>query len=194
MLTLIRHGETEANVERRKTGQIETPLTENGISQAKSVAEDHNGYEYDYVFTSPLSRCVDTTQYAIGQRHPQDTWIRVEELMERSGGVLEGMLYSDMRKTMPPRQYKLWQRDYFEAPPMGESMADVHDRVIPWFKENVLPLVNNGSNVWICTHDIVMKILIGYIKGLNEVEIPKLKIGNCVPYVLYGTFTNKNNE
>ena len=185
MLTLIRHAETIANIEKRKTGRIETPLSEKGIQQAREMALTQDDYVYDHVFTSPLERCVDTTQLVIGNRHPQDTWIYVEELVERSGGTLEGMLYSDIRKMMAPRQYKLWQRDYFEAPPMGESMADVHDRVIPWFKDNIIPLVNNGDNVWVCTHAIVMKILIGFIKGLDETKIPKLQIENCVPYVLY---------
>ena len=87
--------------------------------------------EYDAVFMSDLERCQDTTQYVIGHTHPRDTWTMAEELRERSGGSLGGLTYQEIRKKFAPRQYKLWQRDYFEAPPQGESYRDVEDRVIP---------------------------------------------------------------
>ena len=58
--------------------------------------------------------------------------------------------------------------------------------MIPFFKEYVAPLVNDGKNVWLCTHAIPMKILVGYIKGMDEAAIMKLPIENAMPYVLYG--------
>lgn len=186
MLVLIRHGQSTANAENRKAGQLNVPLSEEGIAQVKALRSEMGGYKYDAVFTSDAERCQDTTRYAIGHRYPPETWIIAEELRERSGGTLEGMNYQEIRKLFPPRKYKLWQRDYFEAPPMGESMKDVEDRLLPFAKQYIFPLVNEGKNVWVCTHHIPMKILIGYIKGMEESEIPSLEIDNAVPYVLRG--------
>jgi 2,3-bisphosphoglycerate-dependent phosphoglycerate mutase len=186
MLVLIRHAETVANRDNIKSGWSNTPLTPKGIKQARSVREDMGGYKYDQVFLSDLERCQDTTQYAIGKTHPRDTWTLAEELRERSGGLLEGKTYQEIRKMFSPRKYKLWQRDYFEAPPQGESYRDVEDRVIPFAKEYIFPLVNEGKNIWVCSHQIPMQIIIGYIKGLEEEQIMALPIEHAMPYVLYG--------
>ena len=186
MLVLVRHAESTANAENRKAGQLNVPLTALGIEQAKELHSSLGGYKFDAVFLSDAERAQDTTWHAIGTQHPRETWTLVEELRERSGGLLEGMTYPEIRKQFPPKKYKLWQRDFFEAPPQGESMQEVQDRVIPYCKEYVFPLVNAGQNVYICTHNIPMKIIIGHIKGLDEIQIPKLHIDNAMPYFLYG--------
>ena len=186
MLLLVRHSETVSNVENRKTGWINSPLTDLGKEQARDLRAEWGGRKWDAVFLSDLERCQDTTSLAIGHRYPPDTWTLAEELRERSGGVLEGMTYPEIRKQFAPRQYKLWQRDYFEPPPQGESYRDVEDRVIPFAKEYIFPLVNEGKNVWVCTHKIPIQILVGYIKGLDEAAIMKLPVENAMPYVLYG--------
>jgi 2,3-bisphosphoglycerate-dependent phosphoglycerate mutase len=185
MLVLTRHAESTANVENRKAGQLEVPLTDEGKRQCLELRETMDGYAFDAVFTSDAGRCQDTTDVAIGKTHPRDTWVYAEELRERSGGLLEGKTYQEIRKMFPPRTYKLWQRDYFEAPPQGESYRDVEDRLIPYFQEYIVPLVNNNKHVWVCTHKIPMQILIGYIKGMEEAAIMKLNIDNAMPYFLY---------
>lgn len=185
MLVLIRHGESTANAENRKAGQSNVPLSDKGIKQCKETASELRGYSFDAVFTSDLVRCLDTTRLIVNI--PEEQWIIVEELRERSGGVFEGMTYPDIRKMLPPKKYKLWQRDYFEAPQMGESMKDVEERVIPYAKKHIFPLVNERKNVLIVTHEVVMKVLIGHIKQLSETEIPKLPhVENAMPYFYYG--------
>lgn len=187
MLVLLRHGQSVANAENRKAGHTNSPLTEEGKSQARDVQDTYRGYSWDAIFCSDLVRCQDTLRIIMGDRHPPETWTLVEELRERSGGIYEGMTYPEIRKILPPKKYKLWQRDYFEAPQMGESMKDVEDRVIPYAREYIFPLVNEGKNVFVCTHHIPMKVLIGYIKGMNETDIPSLNIEHAMPYVTYGT-------
>lgn len=187
MLVILRHGESVANTENRKSGQLNTPLSSLGVEQSKDVHETYRGYEWDAIFSSDLVRCQDTVRIVMGSKYPPESWTLVEELRERSGGILEGMTYQDIRKQFPPKKYKLWQRDYFEAPPMGESMKDVEERAIPYCKENIFPLVNEGKNVFVCSHHVVMQVLIGYIKGMSEADIPSLRIEHAIPYVIYGT-------
>lgn len=169
---------------------MNVPLSELGIEQAKEVAHTLDAYKFDKVFTSDSERCQDTLWHAIGAQHPRDTWVYVEELRERSGGDLEGLTYQEIRKLFPPKKYKLWQRDYFEPPPHGESMKDVEDRAIPYCREYIFPLVNEGKNVIVCSHAITLKVIIGYIKGMGEEAIPALDIENAVPYILYGNVRN----
>lgn len=186
MLILLRHAQTTANRDNIKAGQLDVPLTDLGISQAKAAGQNLRGYTFNHVFSSDLNRCIDTTNLATEGRVPAEDIITAEELRERSGGLLEGMSYPDMRKMLPPKKYKLWQRDYFEAPPMGESMKDVEERVIPYMKEYVFPLVNENKTVLVCSHEVTLLVIIGYIKKAEEQDIVKLKIDNVVPYFFYG--------
>jgi len=185
MLILVRHGESESNANKTMAGQLNVPLTSEGRKQCRSIL-DLAFYNFDAVFTSDLERCLDTAEIMIGKRYPKDTWIVAEELRERSGGLFEGRAYSDLRKELAPREYKKWQRDYFEAPPMGESLKDVEHRLIPFCQENVFPLMQEGKDVIIFTHARVIQVLIGYLKGMDETESIKLSIENATPYFYRG--------
>lgn len=190
MLVLFRHGQSTANVEGIKAGQLDVPLSDEGIAQCKVAAETLRNYTFDAIFTSDLNRCIDSTQLCTAGRYPRDTWHIAEELRERSGGTYEGLRYTEIRKLLAPKQYKLWQRDYFESPPMGESMKDVEDRVVPYLKEHVLPLVNDNKNVLVVSHEVTIMVIIGYIKKIDETEVVKKKIDNAIPYFIYGKVPN----
>jgi len=185
MLVLVRHGESEANANKIMAGQMNVPLTPEGRNQCRSIL-DLVLYNFDAVFTSDLERCLDSADLMIGKRYPRDTWIVAEELRERSGGLFEGRTYSDLRKELAPRTYKKWQRDYFEAPPMGESLKDVEHRVIPFCNEYVFPLIKERKDVIVFTHARVIQVLIGYLKGMDENEAIKLPIENATPYFYRG--------
>lgn len=190
MLVLLRHGQSTANAKGIKAGQMDVPLTDIGIAQSKVVAETLRNYVFDAIFTSDLNRCIDTTRFATDNRYPRDTWHVAEELRERSGGTFEGMSYTEIRKILAPKQYKLWQRDYFEAPPMGESMKDIEDRVIPYMRKYVFPLVNDNKNVLVVSHNVTIMVIVGFIKKIDETEIVKKKVDHAIPYFIYGRVPN----
>ena len=187
MLVLLRHAWSQDQEENRLSGQSNCPLSARGMEQAVEVAVDLSKYEFDAIVSSDLIRCVDTTNPIMSHNlHVVPSLTYAEELRERSGGNLEGMLYTDIRQEIPPKKYKLWERDYFEPTPMGESLKDVEDRVIPYMKEYVFPLVNEGKNVLVVSHEDVIKTIIGFIKGSDESHIVSLRIENAMPYILYG--------
>jgi broad specificity phosphatase PhoE len=168
-------------------GQSNAQLTKEGIQQAKEVGRTYRSYSWDAVFTSDLDRCMDTARYVVGSKHPENTWIKAEELRERYSGQYEGQPYAELRKILPPRKYKLWQRDFYAAPPGGESFNDVQKRVVEYAKQFIFPTVNDGKRVIVVTHCIPVMVLIGYIKNLSEEQILQLKVENAMPYVLpYG--------
>jgi broad specificity phosphatase PhoE len=185
MLIFVRHGESESNANKTMAGQLDVPLTSEGRKQCRAIL-DLAFYKFDAIFTSDLQRCLDTADIMIGKRYPRDTWIVAEEFRERSGGLFEGRAYSDLRKELAPREYKKWQRDYFEAPPMGESLKDVEHRVIPFCREHVFPLIQEGGDVIIFTHARVIQVLIGHLKGMDENEAIRLPIENATPYFYRG--------
>ena len=188
MLVLIRHGKSTDQEENRMSGQHNCLLSDEGKEQVEELGKDLADYEFDFIFSSDLTRCVDTTSAIVRHnKHAEPSDIMyVEELRERSGGTIEGMKYSEVREIIPPRKYKLWRRDYFESPPMGESLKDVEDRVIPFMKDHVFPNVNDNKNVLVVAHAGVLRTIICYIKASDETEIVKLEVENAMPYILYG--------
>jgi 2,3-bisphosphoglycerate-dependent phosphoglycerate mutase len=169
-------------------GQGNYPLTELGREQAKDTGKFLRDYRFDRVFVSDLDRAQETARIILSINRYRDTELELcEELRERSGGTVEGMPYPSIRKIMPPTKYKLWQRDYFEAPPYGESLSDVADRVLPFMRENVYPLIKDGQTVVVVSHAGTMRTIIGDISRCDEDQIMKLNVDNGIPYFFYGT-------
>ncbi len=188
MLILLSHGISEAQENNIVCGQMNDPLSELGKAEAIEAGKSLADYDIDVVFCSDLERCQDTADMVMIQNRFSDDveLILVQELRERSFGSLEGTPMSVVRKNLSPRKYKLWDRDYFEAPVHGESLHDVEQRAISFLKENVFPLVADNKNILVVTHNDVIKTIIGHLKKSDETDIIKWKIENAIPYFFYG--------
>lgn len=188
MLIILSHGATVAQDDNIVSGQINDQLTESGKLEAIEAGRSLADYDIDVVFCSDLERCQDTANIVMAGNNFSDDveLVLVQELRERSFGSLEGTPYPVVRKELPPKKYKLWNRDYFEAPPQGESLQDVEQRVIPFLKENAFPLVDDNKTVLIVTHNDVVKTIIGHLKKAEETAIIKWKIDDAIPYFFYG--------
>lgn len=185
MLILVRHGQSVYNEKKLLSGSTDVALTPKGIEQATQCGESLQGTFVHHVFTSQLDRAVQTADLIA--RHANLTPITrraYADLNERSYGVLEGLTLGECRAKFPPKKYKTWERDYFEAPPMGESMADVAGRVIPFYTHQVLPLLRMDRTVLIVSHSNVMKVLLGFIRGMDEQEVFDLQVENATPHVV----------
>lgn len=167
-------------------GQRDSPLTDRGREQATDAADTLADYRFDHIYTSDLIRALDETRIVVARQKFPVTYSLVPDIRERSGGSAEGYKYTDLKKKMSPRKYKLWQRDYFEAPPAGESLHDVGLRVIPWFNDVIVPRISKNENILVVTHAGVIRVLISYVKKIDETEIMKLPIEHSMPYFFYG--------
>ena len=181
MLTCIRHAESIGNAENHLSGQIDYPLSDIGSYQARDLGNELRG-QFDLILSSPLLRATQTAR-AIG-----DNIVIIPEMIERSGGYYEGKTYTELKKLLPPRKYKLWQRDWYAAPLKGESFENVHARVIPAYQNRIRPLLKSGKRICLVSHSVVMKVLFGYLKNMSEEDIMKLDIQNALPYVFRGPF------
>lgn len=192
MLVLIRHGQTVSNAERKLPTRViddNSMLTALGHEQAREAGLELADIEFDHVYCSSMQRAMDTCQHILdaNKRTKSDRVSYLYEIRERSAGHLVGMTNAQAVESFPRRKWLEWERDYYVAPPGGESYAQVGDRVIPVLKA-IIPLVREGKNVLVVSHAGVMKVLIGHLRGLEESEICSLWIENAIPYTFNQNF------
>ena len=185
-LILLRHGQSQWNLENRFTGWKNVPLTEKGKAEAKNAGElirKHN-ISIDRVFSSILERANRTAEIAIKKAELNNLLENnkiimtcSEKLNERDYGDLVGLNKQETADKFGKDQVHIWRRSYDTPPPNGESLKDVVERVSPYFKENIKPLINKGENVLIAAHGNslrAMMIELGMYKSeeISNIELP----------------------
>lgn len=165
-LLLVRHGQTDWNLEGRWQGASEVPLNSTGWRQAEQVASELAGRRIDAIYSSPLSRSFDTAKL-IARRHGLD--VRVDHrLIEIDLGEWEGMLSGRIAEEYP-ELYRLWSEDpRLTRPPGGETIRQVHDRVIAL----VDGLVDSYpcGDLCLVTHKTAIVVIRCHYLGLNLPE------------------------
>ena len=185
-LILLRHGQSQWNLENRFTGWKNVPLTEKGEVEAKKAGElirKHN-ISIDRVFSSVLERANRTAEIAIKKAELNNLLENnkiimtcSEKLNERDYGDLVGLNKQETADKFGKDQVHIWRRSYDIPPPNGESLKDVVERVSPYFKENIKPLIDKGENILIAAHGNslrAMMIELGMYKPeeISNIELP----------------------
>lgn len=186
-LVLLRHGQSQWNLENRFTGWTDVPLTERGQEDAhrSGKALQELGIQFDVAFTSKLMRAADTLSILL-EELGQDVPVTANQaLNERHYGDLQGLNKAETAEKYGEDQVQLWRRDYFTRPPgdEGESMEDCEHRTLPFFLEHILPQVQAGKNVLVSAHGNSLRPMIKYLDGLTPEETAKAEFGLCSPYV-----------
>ncbi len=183
-LVLLRHGQSEWNLQNRFTGFKDVDLTELGIKEATEAGEKlaKANIEFDQVFTSTLKRANKTTRLALesaGQGDLIDTMIAHDDLRERDYGDLTGLDKDETREKYGDEQVHIWRRSYDTSPPGGECLQDVvENRVRPYYEANIKSLVmEQGKNILIGAHGNslrAMLIILGVETrdSINDAEFP----------------------
>ena len=181
-LILLRHGESQWNLENRFTGWVDVPLSPRGIQEAKNAGEKLRPYKFDRAFTSVLARANDTLRLAletIGQ-----TAIPIEKdkaLNERMYGELQGLNKAETAKKYGDDQVKIWRRSYDVRPPGGESLKDTADRVLPYYENRIKPCVLNGETILIAAHGNSLRALVMQLEQLSREQVLELNIPTGAP-------------
>ncbi|WP_404332272.1 histidine phosphatase family protein [Mesobacillus maritimus] len=151
----VRHGETQYNIEKRMQGFCDSPLTDRGISQAKSVGKGLEDIEFTAVYTSESQRVIDTANYAVGHRNlPTKTDPRLKEM---NFGVLESLLASEISEQYGDILEKLFAlNDMNMAPPDGESYNQLYTRTTSMIKEIIENHQNEGGNILVFSHGVTI--------------------------------------
>ena len=159
-LVLLRHGQSQWNLENRFTGWKDVPLTEKGINEAKNAGLllKKNNINIDKVFSSVLERANKTAEIAIKASGIKNlykndllNYQRDKRLNERDYGDLVGLNKDETADKFGKEQVHIWRRSYDTPPPNGESLKDVVDRVSPYFSESIKPL-SWKKNILIAAH------------------------------------------
>lgn len=185
-LILVRHGQSEWNLENKFTGWKNVPLTEKGEMEAKKAGEliKKNKIHIDFIFSSVLERANKTAEIAIKEANLQNLIIdnkliltKHEDLNERDYGDLVGLNKEETANKFGKEQVHIWRRSYDTPPPNGESLKDVVERVSPYFKKNIKPLLDQNNNILIAAHGNslrAMMIELGMYKPeeISSIELP----------------------
>lgn len=209
-LILLRHGESTWNKENLFTGWTDVPLSERGVAESHEAAKliKEAAINIDIAFTSVLMRAVDTLDIVLrdlGIKVPiYDSW----RLNERHYGALQGLNKKETVEKYGEEQVHLWRRSYSVRPPalqkgdnrdsvndpkysdlsreevpFTESLKDTEDRVLPYWKEEILPELKSGKNVLLSGHGSGIRSIVRLLDGLDEKQVMDLNIPTGVPLV-----------
>jgi len=183
-LILVRHGQSEWNSKNLFTGWKDPGLTELGIKEAKDAGKliADKGILFNLMYTSMLTRAQKTGDLILQEmRHPEITIIKNEALNERNYGSLAGLNKDDARKKWGDDQVHIWRRSFDIPPPDGESLKDTAERVLPYFKSEIMPKVIEGSSILIAAHGNSLRSLIMELDSISSEEIVNLEIPTGAP-------------
>jgi 2,3-bisphosphoglycerate-dependent phosphoglycerate mutase len=186
-LVIVRHGQSQWNLENRFTGWVDIDLSPAGLEEAKKAGEKLKGYKFDEAFTSDLiraQRTLDVILDAIGQKDIPVS--KDKALNERMYGDLQGLNKDECREKFGADQVKIWRRSYDTPPPNGESLKNTADRVLPYYSEKIEPELKAGKNILISAHGNSLRALIMYLEKLSKDEILQTEIptGSPKEYIL----------
>ncbi len=177
-LILIRHQESEWNKVGRWTGRRDIHLTEKGFERSNKVGlyiKDLN-ISIDNAYASMEVRTIETLScvlntcelYNIPTKH-------AAELNERDYGDYTGNNKWEMEKQLGEEDFIKIRRSWDYIPPNGESLEMVYNRVIPYYKNEILPLINKGKNILIVAHGNSLRSLLKYIEDISNEDIADIE-------------------
>ena len=213
-LILTRHGEPGLEPEDRLAGWMDIPLSKKGIEEALECAAKLENLELDFAFASNLVRTQETVFIILsGQKktgvliheaaHNKCEIEKVEwysypkklgkdlipvyyavALNERNYGKLQGKKKQKMIEKYGEEKVSSWRWDFEPGPPEGESLKNVYERAVPYFKQKILPAVKEGKNVLVCAHQSSLRALAKYIEDISDEDIREVRFstGELIVY------------
>lgn len=185
ILSLLRHGQSQWNLENRFTGWVDVELTPKGEEEARSAGELLRDVPLDKLYTSVLKRAMNTAAIALEARGGggQIPTERDKALNERMYGDLQGLNKDETAQKFGAEQVKIWRRSYDVPPPNGESLADTAARTLPYFKDHILKDIASGLNVLVVAHGNSLRSIVMELDKMTREQVLELNIPTGVPLV-----------
>ncbi len=192
-LVLVRHGQSQWNLENRFTGWVDVPLSPLGVEEARRAGQALKGIRFDTAFTSKLQRARQTLKIILEQIQQNPPIVEDKALNERHYGALQGLDKADTIKKYGEQQVQLWRRSYDVAPPkdktemnpdgISESLKDTAARTLPYFNAKILPLVKAGQSILVAAHGNSLRSIVMELDYLSREQVLELNIPTGVPIV-----------
>lgn len=215
-LILVRHGQSQWNLENRFTGWVDVPLSKKGIEEAITASDKLKDVKFDSIYVSHMLRAIQTLHYILINSNDDRTPIIYHEdkkihdwehhtgdpnseipiymsvdLAERYYGDLQGLNKQKTREKYGNDQVHLWRRSYDVNPPSGESLKDTCKRAIPYFKKHILKDLIEGKTVLVSAHGNSLRAITMHVENISEQEIPNVEIPTGIP-IVYNFNKNMN--
>lgn len=191
-LILIRHGESQWNLENRFTGWVDVPLSPKGEQEAKAAGEKLKSYKFDKAFTSKLQRANNTLNFIL--QASGQTGIPTEfdtALNERHYGALQGLNKGETAQKYGDEQVKIWRRSYDVPPPKeitdmnpdgtSESLKDTAARTLPYWEKKIMPEIKSGKNIIVAAHGNSLRSIVMHLDNLTKEQVLELNIPTGAP-------------
>ncbi len=210
-VVLLRHGESQWNLDNRFTGWTDVDLTEKGVAEAKNagIVLKENGFTFDIAFTSVLKRALRTLWLSLDEMDL--LWIpfvKSWRLNERHYGALQGLNKAETAAAHGEEKVLIWRRSYDIPPPplektdprypgndprykdmdekdipTTECLKDTVDRFLPFWHETIAPTIESGKKVIIAAHGNSLRALVKYLDNISDEDIISLNIPTGMPLV-----------
>ena len=183
-LVLIRHGQSEWNEKNLFTGWKDPGLTKKGVEEAESAGIQlrTQGFQFDVMFTSDLQRAQMTGEIILKELGAINLpVVKNQALNERDYGDLSGLNKDEAREKWGEDQVHIWRRSFDTPPPGGESLKGTAERVLPYFKKEILPQLLEGKNILIAAHGNSLRSLVMELDQLTKEQVVKLEIATGDP-------------
>ena len=183
-LILVRHGQSEWNAKNLFTGWENPGLTETGKTEAKNAGNLINNLDIDFdcLFTSALIRAQLTGTIIL--KTINQGGIKIIEnkaLNERFYGDLQGMNKDECKQKWGEELVQTWRRSYELGPPGGETLKETGDRVLPYYLNEIHPMLMHDKNILVAAHGNSLRSLIKYLDKVSDEDIVKLEIPTGAP-------------
>jgi 2,3-bisphosphoglycerate-dependent phosphoglycerate mutase len=175
-LILVRHGQSEYNAQGLWCGFTDSPLTEQGLAEAREAGEAIKDQKLDVVFISDLIRSKQTWEEMAKVLGSQLVPVVAPEIKERDYGELAGQNKWDLKEKYGLEQWMKWRRSWDEVVPGGESLKDVFARVIPYYQQTIEPLLKQGQTVLLSAHGNSLRALVKHLDNISDQDVEKLEI------------------
>ena len=207
-LVLLRHGQSQWNLENRFTGWWDVDLTEQGIAEARGAGQlfAAKGYDFDRCFTSVQTRAIRTLNLMLEEM--QRLWLPVTKdwhLNERHYGGLTGLNKAETIARVGEEQVRIWRRSFDVPPPpldadspfqlgadrrydgiaipQSESLKNTIERVLPYYEAEIAPALKRGERVIVAAHGNSLRALEKHLSGIADADIVGLEIPTGQPIV-----------
>ena len=207
-LVLLRHGQSQWNLENRFTGWWDVDLTDKGIEEARAAGRmlKDKGFDFDRAFTSVQRRAIRTLNLVLDEM--ERAWLPVTKdwhLNERHYGGLTGLDKAETVAKVGEEQVRIWRRSFDVPPPpieadspyamtgdrryadvavpASESLKDTIARVLPYFETHIMPALVAGERIIISAHGNSLRALEKQLSGISDSDIVGLEIPTGQPIV-----------
>src|SRR5207302_1978808 len=186
LLVLVRHGQSEWNLTNQFTGWKDVDLTPTGIDEARAAGRALKAQKirFDVAFTSALKRAQRSLDLMLEEMGQQNVPVfKDQALNERDYGDLSGLNKDDARARWSEEQVHIWRRSYDVPPPGGESLKDTAARVLPYYRQEILPHVMRGECAMVSAHGTPLRALVMVLERLSTTQILDRELATGVPLI-----------